>query len=164
MLLREVQGQKKAQFFPWPTGATLETITAEMALAAATVNSLGTYDGQPISKHDGKFGPYCTAGTLNVPWTATDTEETLQAKFAAKAASATTVGPFTFKVGQYGPYMYKTALQTKKFVNVPPTINPSKLTVREADEIYKAGLAAKEAAPPRFSQNGERGGFRGRGR
>ncbi len=159
MLLRENPGQKKAQFFPWPTGATIETITEEQALAAATVNSLGTYDGQPIVKHDGKFGPYATAGTLNVPWTEADTEETLQAKFAAKAASATTVGPYTFKVGQYGPYMYKTALQTKKFVNVPASINPSKLTVREADEIYKAGLAAKEAVP-----SGGRGGFRGRGR
>ena len=161
MLLRETEGQKKAQFFPWPLGATLETITAEMAeIAAAQPESLGAYDGQPIVKRDGKFGPYCTAGTLNVPWVATDTEETLQAKFAAKAASATIVGPFTFKVGQYGPYMYKTALQTKKFVNVPPTINPSKLTVREADEIYKAGLAAKESAPKR----GGGGGFRGRGR
>lgn len=159
MLLREVSGQKKAEFFPWPVGATVETITDEMALAAATVNSLGTYDGQPIVKHDGKFGPYCAAGTLNVPWTPADTEETLQAKFIAKAASATIIGPFTFKVGQYGPYMYKTALQTKKFVNVPVSINPSKLTVREADEIYKAGLAAKESTP-----SGGRGGFRGRGR
>lgn len=142
MLLRE-QDKAKAEFFPWPEGATIETITEEMARAAAVVNSLGTYDGQPMIRRDGKFGPYVVAGTLNVPWTATDTEETLRAKFAAKAATAgTTVGPYTFKVGQYGPYMYKTALQTKKFVNVPAAINPSKLTVREADELYKAGLAA----------------------
>lgn len=156
MLLREVSGQKKAEFFPWPTDATLESITEEMALAATTVISLGTYDSKPIVKHNGKFGPYCTSGTLNVPWMPEDTVETLQVKFAAKAAAATIVGPFTFKVGQYGPYMYKTVLQTKKFVNVPASINASKLTVREADEIYKAGLAAKESAPS--------GGFRGRGR
>lgn len=159
MLLREVGGQKKAEFFPWPAGATIETITEEQVAAATTINSLGTYDGNPIIKHDGKFGPYATAGTLNVPYTEVDTEETLRAKFAAKAVAAgTQVGPYTFKVGQYGPYMYKTALQTKKFVNVPATINPSKLTVREADEIYKAGLAAKEAAPKRGGFGGRRGG------
>ncbi len=41
--------------------------------------------------------------------------------------------------------MYKTDLKTKKFVSVPAGTDPSKLTIREADEIYKKALEEKEA-------------------
>jgi DNA topoisomerase-1 len=144
MLLREAEGKGKAIFYNWPAGVEFEALTAEQATAAAQGPApIGTYEGQPMIKHDGKFGPYVTAGDLKVSWTPEDTEETLKAKFEALAA--TKVGPFTFKVGKFGPYMYKTALQTKKFVSVPATVNPATLTVREADEIYRQGLAEAEA-------------------
>jgi DNA topoisomerase-1 len=144
MLLREAATAKgKATFYKWPEGVEFEDLTVEQAAAATRpLAPIGTYNDQPMIKHDGKFGPYVTAGSLKVNWTPEDTEETLRAKF--EALNATTVGPFTFKVGKFGPYMYKTELKTKKFVSVPTTINPANLTIREADEIYRAGLAEAE--------------------
>lgn len=145
MLLREADG-KKATFYAWPTGVQFEDLTpAQAAQASQGPAPIGTYDGQPILKFDGKFGPYATAGTLRVDWTPEDTEETLKDKFEAKAeSSGTKVGPFTFKVGKFGPYMYKTELKTKKFVSVPANTDATKLTIREADEIYRRGLAEAE--------------------
>lgn len=161
MLLREaasvVQSAKqtsrqsqKPTFYPWPTGVAFEDLTEEMACAATQAEILGTTaSGADIIKRNGKFGAYATDGTINVPLASDDTEETLRAKFATKAAVAETkVGPFIFRTGQYGPYMYKD-LKTKKFVSVPASIDPKKLTIREADELYKRCLEAA-AAKPKF--------------
>ncbi len=150
MLLRE--GAAKTVFYPWP-GGEFETLTEEAAVAATQFEVLGTTAaGAQIVKKNGKFGAYATDGTVNVPLAADDNEESLRAKFAAKAAVAETrVGPFTFRVGQYGPYMYKTDLKTKKFVPVPASIDAKALTIREADEIYKRGLEAKAATTSKFT-------------
>jgi DNA topoisomerase-1 len=150
MLLRE---GAKTVFYPWPKDAEFETLTEEVAIAATQAEVLGTTAaGAQIMKKNGKFGAYATDGTVNVPLTADDTEESLRAKFAAKAAiSETRVGPFTFRVGQYGPYMYKTDLKTKKFVPVPASIDAKALTIREADDIYKRGLEAAAARPQKFT-------------
>ena len=40
--------------------------------------------------------------------------------------------------------MYKTDLKTKKFVGVPAGLKFDKMTVREADDLYKKGIADKE--------------------
>jgi topoisomerase IA-like protein len=48
----------------------------------------------------------------------------------------TTVGPYVFTIGQYGPYMYKQSVKKKIFVPVPLTINPKNLTVEEASALY----------------------------
>jgi hypothetical protein len=61
---------------------------------------------------------------------------------------AVKVGPYEFRVGAYGPYMYKTDIKTKKFVSVPATVDAATLTVKEADALYKAGLEKKAAAAP----------------
>jgi DNA topoisomerase-1 len=144
MLLREAATAKgKATFYKWPEGVEFEDLTAEQVVAATRpLPPIGTYNDQPMIKHEGKFGPYVTAGALKVSWAPEDTEETLRAKF--DALNATVVGPFTFKVGKFGPYMYKTELKTKKFVSVGATVNPAKLTIREADEIYRQGLVEAE--------------------
>ena len=47
------------------------------------------------------------------------------------------VGPYIFKIGQYGPYMYKESLKKKVFVSIPATINPKTLTEAEAAALYK---------------------------
>jgi len=36
--------------------------------------------------------------------------------------------------------MYKVSLKKKNFVSIPPGIDPSKLTVDAAKELYSAGL------------------------
>lgn len=164
MLLKENGEGAKATFYPWPqvggrpvplealTEAQVATSVSAQAVKATGIH-IGDFEGQPMYKRTGKFGDYVVCGEKHVKFAPNDTVESLAAKFASQAQGAAAagpepvkVGPFTFKTGPYGPYMYKTDLKTKKFVNVPPSIKPASLTVREADEIYKRGLEAKEKA------------------
>jgi len=158
LLIQEsaVEGQK-AKFHGWPSGATFADMTAEVAHAhiaaqAAAIPTIGTYEGESITKHKGQFGIYVKWRDINISIKSDEelNEATIIEKIKAKQSSTAsteakpvTVGPFTFKTGPYGPYMYKTELKTKKFVSVPPSIDVAKLTIREADEIYKRGLEAK---------------------
>jgi DNA topoisomerase-1 len=162
MLLREVEGQK-ATFYKWPAGVEFTDLTAAQAIAASAPPLEAAYattaTGAPIYKRSGKFGPYATDGTLNVPFAADDTPDSIRAKFAAKAAVAATekrVGPFTFRVGPHGPYMYKTDLKTKKFVSIPTSVDVDRLTIKVADDIYKRGLEAAASAPKgKWTKRGE---------
>lgn len=166
MLIKENGEGAKATFYTWPQvgghPVPFEALTeAQVAAAVAAASApsgdhVGDYEGKPMYKRKGKFGEYVTCGDLHVNWAPNDTPETLASKFAAKASgggagpsTATVIGPFTFKTGPYGLYMYKTDLKTRKFVTVPPTIKPAGLTVREADEIYRRGLEAKKSAAER---------------
>jgi DNA topoisomerase-1 len=150
----------KAKFYGWPHGVTFADITPEVARqfitrSIAAIPKVGTHEGEPITKHKGQYGEYAKWKDISVPWKEGDTLETIIEKIIVKSGSsvgtggaggftgAQTVGPFTFKTGPYGPYMYKTELKTKKFVSVPAGLDASKLTVREADEIYKQGLEEK---------------------
>ncbi len=151
----------KAKFYGWPQGVTFTDITPEVARqfithSIAAIPKVGTHEGEPITKHKGQYGEYAKWKDISVPWKEADTLETIIEKIIAKGGGSgaqgggaggstgtQTVGPFTFKTGPYGPYMYKTDLKTKKFVSVPAGLDASKLTVREADEIYKKGLEEK---------------------
>lgn len=153
------EGQK-AKFHGWPTGVIFTDITAEVARThiaaqAAAIPTIGTYEGDPITKHKGQYGIYVKWRDINISIKSDEelNEESIIEKIKAKQsatasteAKAVTVGPFTFKTGPYGPYMYKTELKTKKFVSVPQSIDATKITIREADEIYKRGLEAKTEA------------------
>lgn len=161
LLIQEAAAEgQKAKFHGWPSGVTFTDMTAEVARAhiatqAAAIPTIGTYEGQSITKHKGQYGIYVKWRDLNISIKSDEelNEDAIIEKIKAKQSStatteakAVTVGPFTFKTGPYGPYMYKTELKTKKFVSVPPSIDATKLTVREADEIYKRGLEAKAEA------------------
>jgi topoisomerase IA-like protein len=63
------------------------------------------------------------------------------------APTSVTKGAYTFSVGQYGPYMYKTKSKGKGriFVSIPSTIDVKTLTVEEADAIYKNGVELKKS-------------------
>lgn len=151
----------KATFHGWPTGVSFADMTADVAhkfiaAKAASVPVVGQYEGADITMHKGQYGHYVKYKEYNVSVKAEDSLDTIIEKIKAKIgggggagsevkASPTKVGPFTFSTGPYGPYMYKTDLKTKKFVSVPQGTDPSKLTIREADELYKKGLEEKEA-------------------
>ena len=149
--------EEKATFHGWPTGIAFADITAEVAREfiskkSMSVPIIGSYDGAEISLHKGQYGNYVKWKDINVSVKAEDgldvVIEKIKTKISGGANAATgkqTVGPFTFSTGPYGPYMYKTDLKTKKFVSVPAGTDPSKLTIREADEIYKKALEEKEA-------------------
>jgi topoisomerase IA-like protein len=135
-----------------------------------SIPTIGDYDGHPITKHKGQYGPYIKWKDINVSVKAEDDLTAIIQKIKAKLGPSATgggsmpttgprggagglppkaaqeeqkVGPFAFKTGPYGPYMFKSDLKTKKFVSVPAGTDPSKLTIREADEIYKKGLEDK---------------------
>jgi topoisomerase IA-like protein len=97
-------------------------------------------------KKSGPFGTYVQCGTTNVPWTAEDTEETLQAKLAAKKQTVShTVGPFEIRTGQYGMYMFKPALtgKARKFVSIPTGIDPKSLTQEALVKMYQTDIQGK---------------------
>ena len=110
---------------------------------------MGTYEGNPIEKKSGPFGTYATCNGANVPCTAEDTEETLQAKFAAKSqAFLHRLGPFEFRNGPYGVYMFKPELtgKARKFVSLPTGVDPKALTQEASIKLYQAGLKTKATA------------------
>jgi DNA topoisomerase-1 len=73
------------------------------------------------------------------------------------------IGPFIFREGKEGRnrYMYKDGLKDRKFVSVPESLNLEKTSLKEAEAVYKHGLAVIKE---REAQKTSRGGFGGRGR
>jgi topoisomerase IA-like protein len=55
------------------------------------------------------------------------------------------VGGYVFARGQYGPYMYKDGLKTKNFVGIPDTIDPTTLSLADAEALYKQCSEAKKS-------------------
>jgi topoisomerase IA-like protein len=101
---------------------------------------VGEYEGKPILKKKGPYGEYLESGSYKVPFLEEDTLDMIISKFNLKkeaASKLTRVGPYIFTVGQYGPYMYKENVKKKNFVSVPATIDPKKLTEKEAEALYK---------------------------
>lgn len=144
-------------FYSWPANLPFEDMTAEKARAIVKEQEgekavFGDYNGKPIVKKKGPFGEYVECGGLRCPCVAEDTRESILAKLKVREEAAKTaksgehvVGGFTFKKGQYGPYMFKNSLKKKIFVSVPESISVQKLTATEADALYKAGLEKLEA-------------------
>ena len=138
----------KASFYTLPADTDITALTKEAALEHIKTlqTQMGEFEGMPVIKKKGPFGEYLAAGELKVPYAEGDTLETIVQKFADKKKSSESlmrVGPYIFKVGQYGPYMYKESLKKKVFVSVPATVNPKTLTEAEANALYTAKKPAK---------------------
>jgi DNA topoisomerase-1 len=153
ILLKEGPVKGEATFYGWPAGVAFGEISeADVAAFVATKQSGGTmgeYEGKPILKKSGPFGTYASCGEVNVPLTAEDTAETLQAKFAAKKqAFLHKIGPFEFRNGPYGVYMFKTDVtgKARKFVSLPTGVDPKVLTQEATVKLYQAGLKTKATA------------------
>ena len=146
----------KTSFYTIPADTDIGSLTKETALElmkALESDSIGEYEGKPIMKRKGPFGEYLAAGELKIPFVEGDTLETIVQKFADKKKSTESVmrvGPYIFKVGQYGPYMYKESLKKKVFVSIPATINPKTLTEAEATALYTA------KKPTTYKKNGDK--------
>jgi DNA topoisomerase-1 len=76
------------------------------------------------------------------------------------------IGPFIFREGKEGRnrYMYKDGLKDRKFVSVPESLNLEKTSEKEAEAVYKHGLAVIKERGSQNKGRGQRGGFGGRGR
>ena len=150
LLVQEAKSKtEKPTFYTLPNDTDITKITKEEALefirALEAERRIGEFDGKAIVKKKGPYGEYLESGTYKVPFIEEDTMETILAKFTAKKESSsklTRVGPYIFTVGQYGPYMYKD-VKKKKFVSVPATIDPKRLSLTEADALYKLKPKAK---------------------
>jgi DNA topoisomerase-1 len=143
LLVQEGGKGDKTSFYTIPADTDIASLTKETALelmkALESENKIGEYDGKSILKKKGPFGEYLVAGELKVPYAEGDTLDTIVEKFNIKkkgTESLMRVGPYIFKVGQYGPYMYKESLKKKVFVSIPTTINPKTLTEAEAAALY----------------------------
>ncbi len=156
----------KPKFYSFPPGCDILTITEEVARehvkALEADGLLGHWDGKPILKKAGKYGEYLSCGEINIPYNSTDTLEQIYAKLRVKKENApVAVGGYRFAVGPYGPYMWKDGLKTKNFVGIPSSIDTSKLTLADAEALYKQCSEAKKASFS--SRGGYRGGRGGRG-
>jgi DNA topoisomerase-1 len=151
LLLIEGPDKDDTVFYGWPEGIAFSAITEDIAKAHVDAQKalkekkvLGTFEGNPITLQGGPYGQYVTCGGSNVPWVAGDTVETIIEKLRAKGQSVLhTLGPFEFRRGQYGVYMFKKDITQRKFVGVPSGVDPKALTVEAAIKIYQTGLQQK---------------------
>jgi DNA topoisomerase-1 len=162
----------KAQFFSFPSGYTLKTITKEAAeehmKSLEDDANLGMWNGEKIVKKKGPYGFYAECGEIRVPVQDDEPLEKIYEKLRLRAQTESekiSVGGYRFAKGQYGPYMYKEGLKTKVFLSLPPDVDPSKLTLAQAEELYKKLAEAKKAQQTSgsFVRGGFRGGRGGRG-
>jgi DNA topoisomerase-1 len=151
LLLIEKEGET-TKFLGWPEGVSFASITQEQvtAFCEAKGNSdvLGSLDDKPIVKKKGPYGVYVQWGDTKLPFTAEDTLETVKAKLLAKGQSILhTLGPYEFRRGPYGVYMFKKAKgkEKVKFVSLPDAVDPRVLTEEAAAKIYSvASLSRKK--------------------
>lgn len=156
LLLIEGPGKDDVVFYGWPDDVAFSDITEEQAEAyVAKVKkdriseSIGEYESVPMFKKSGKFGTYISCGGANVPWVANDTLDTIREKLRLKRESVLhTIGPFEFRNGPHGVYMFKKDVtgDARKFVSVPSAVNPKILTAAAATQIYQTGLQEKAKA------------------
>jgi topoisomerase IA-like protein len=167
LLVKEGANPKKdkAQFFSFPSGYTLKTITKEIAEEHIKTleddSNLGMWNGERIEKKKGPYGFYAQCGDIRVPVQDDEPLEKIYEKLRQRSqtqSETVSVGGYRFAKGQYGPYMYKEGLKTKVFLSVPPDVDPKSLTLAQAEELYKKLADAKKA---QLASGGFRGGFRG---
>jgi DNA topoisomerase-1 len=149
---------ENAIFYGWPpSNVAFHDITEEQVLEFVESKRkedapIGEWNGHPIVKKTGKFGPYVKAGDRTVSILATDTLEEICAKLEAKHDTTLLKSFKTYEIhnGQYGPYIIKTDVKIRKFVSVPPSITIDTLSEADVTALYKAGLETKsKKRPPR---------------
>ena len=153
ILLKEGATKDDTVFYGWPEGLAFTAMTEEIAAKFVetkqkekAAETIGEYEGAPMIRQTGPFGAYVTCSGVNIPWVAGDTAATIREKLKAKGESVLhRIGPFEFRRGQYGVYMFKTDVTGKgrKFVGVPSGLDPKILTQEAATRIYQTGLQQK---------------------
>ena len=145
------EGKEDTQFLGWPVGAKWEDITMEQAKAFQQEQqeikkgiTIGHWKEQPITKKTGKFGDYLQCGAVSIPYQEEEMEQTLQRFEAKTQTNAIVFKEFSIRTGQYGPYIMKTSLKKPQFVSLPKGVDPSTLTEKEVEALYKLGLESKK--------------------
>jgi DNA topoisomerase I len=157
LLLIEGATPADTVFYGWPSESiAFSAITEAQALAHVaatkkerTQESIGDYEGTPMIRKSGPYGPYVACGASQVPWADGDTVEKIREKLGAKKASVLhSLGTFEFRRGPYGIYMFKSDVtgKARKFVGLPSGVDPKVLTLQAATALYQSGLQQKAKA------------------
>lgn len=157
LLLIEGATKEDTQFLGWPEGTAFEDMTEPLALKfkedvakKKLGEQLGEWNGQPILKKTGKFGDYLQCGEVSIPYVAAEELEKTAGRLEAKQSGGGAVGiikqfkNYVIRTGQYGPYIMKTGAKKAQFVSLPKGVDGSKLTEKEVEQHFKAGLESKK--------------------
>jgi DNA topoisomerase-1 len=152
-----IEGAKKEDtiFLGWPTGIAFDSITEELAIKfreEATKkkkgDEIGEWNGQAIVRKSGKFGEYLQCGDVSIPYQENEdiskTFERFEAKQNGGAGVIKQFKEYVVRTGQYGPYIMKTSLKKPQFVSLPKGVDPTKLTEKDIEALYKTGLETKK--------------------
>jgi topoisomerase IA-like protein len=125
---------------------TEEVAQAFIAQQQKFKESFGTWNNEPIERKTGKFGDYFKCGEISVPYKEEPLEETIQRLEAKSAGAIKQFKEYTVRSGQYGPYIMKTSVKKTQFVSLPKGVDPTMLTEKDVEALYKAGLEQKKTA------------------
>lgn len=153
-----IEGVKKedTKFIGWPEGIAFDNMTEEIARAfmkeeedkkQRSTQEIGEWNGVPIIKKGGKFGDYLQCGILSIPYQEDEAIEKTIERLEAKSNNGGAIKKFKeyeVRTGQYGPYIMKTSLKKPQFVSLPKGVDPTKLTEKEIETLYKTGLDSKK--------------------
>ena len=154
LLLIEGATKEETQFLGWPEGARFQDLTEEQAKQFMEVSQqkkqgehIGEWNGSPIVKKTGKFGTYLQCDSTTIPYQAGEELEKTLERLEQKSKGGSNVlnqgKDFVIRNGPYGPYLMKTSLKKAQFVSLPKNIDPTKLTEKEMEALYKSGLESK---------------------
>lgn len=159
-----VEGEKKENtvFLGWPNNISFDNITEEIAIAFQQEqeekkenSELGKWNDEPIVKKSGKFGIYLQCGEISIPYQADEELEKTIERFEEKQKQKSDGNgiiqkfkEYTIRIGPYGPYIIKTSVKKVQFISVPKGLDATKITEKEVEGIYKAGLEAKKNFKP----------------
>jgi DNA topoisomerase-1 len=155
LLLIEGASKEDTQFLGWPEGVRFQDLTVDQAKEFMEASQkkkqgehMGEWNGTPIVKKSGKFGTYLQCGSTSIPYQAGEELEKIVERFEQKAKGGSNVlqqgKDFVIRNGPYGPYIMKTSLKKPQFVSLPKNIDPTKLTEKEMEALYKSGLESKQ--------------------
>jgi len=149
LLLQESILKEDTIFFGWPQGIKWDDMTEENAQAFIAqqqklAESFGTWNDEPIERKSGKFGDYFKCGEISVPYKEEPLEETIQRLQAKSAGAIKQFKEYTVRVGQYGPYIMKTLLKKPQFISLPKGLDPTTLTEKDVEALYKMNINQKK--------------------
>ena len=148
-----IEGAKKedTQFLGWPAGVAFEDMTEERAIefkeeiAKNKIVTETSWNGHPIVKKTGKFGEYLQSDNVSIPYQLDEEPDKTIARFEAKKnGNVKQFKDYVIRTGQYGPYIMKTSLKKPQFVSLPKGVDVTKLTEKDVEALYKAGLESKK--------------------
>lgn len=158
LLLIEKEKKEDTIFLGWPNKISFDEISEEIALEfqreqdrKKDTDYVGEWNSQPILKKSGKFGNYFQCGELSIPYQENEEFEKIIERFEAKQQQKNEGSgviqkfkDYIIRTGQYGPYIIKLSVKKVQFVSIPKGLDPTKLTEKDVEGIYKNGLEAKK--------------------